>query len=634
MSRNPLWARWRYAFDEFMAKGTIALIFGLGVVSLLFILVMAAIVFLAGVQPIMPDGAAQDLGYFEAAWQSLVRTLDPGVMGVDAGWGFRISMLCVTLGGIFIISTLIGLLTSGIEAKLNDLRRGRSAVIENNHTVILGWSEQIFAIVYEIVEANANKSNSCIVIMAEMEKVEMEEKLAVRIADRKTTKLVCRSGNPIDLADLAMVSLNTSRSVIVLPPEGDKTDTRVIQTILAVTNNPARRQEPYHIVAEVHNPKSVEIVHMIGHKEVELILAGDLIARIIAQTCRQSGLSVVYTELLDFGGDEIYFYEEKALAGKTFGDSLLVYEDSAVIGLHRSGQALLNPPMDTPIQPGDQLIVISEDDDTIRLSGKSNLQIDRGAIELKDPPPAKPERTLILGWNWRGSWIIRELDNYVAAGSSVTVVSAFPDASVDLVKLGPKLSRQQVRFQLADITDRHVLNELAIPEYQHVIILCSDKLEVQAADARTLVTLLHLRDIASELTRPFSIVTEMLDIRNRTLAEVAQPDDFVVSQKLISLMLAQISENKYLNAVFTDIFDPEGSEIYLKSAGNYLVLGRPVNFYTIVEAARARGEVAIGYRIRAHSNDKSKAYGVRVNPDKSELVTLGDRDKIIVLAEN
>ena len=55
-------------------------------------------------------------------------------------------MLVVTLGGIFIVSTLIGMITTGIEGKLDELRKGRSRVIENDHTVILGWSQQIFTI--------------------------------------------------------------------------------------------------------------------------------------------------------------------------------------------------------------------------------------------------------------------------------------------------------------------------------------------------------------------------------------------------------------------------------------------------------------------------------------------------------
>ncbi len=74
------------------------------------------------------------------------------------------------------------------------------------------------------------------------------------------------------------------------------------------------------------------------------------------------------------------------------------------------------------------------------------------------------------------------------------------------------------------------------------------------------------------------MVSEMIDIRNRNLADVTRADDFIVSDKLISLMLAQISENKQLNAVFTDIFDPEGSEIYLKPANAYIETGKTGQF--------------------------------------------------------
>ena len=125
----------------------------------------------------------------------------------------------------------------------------------------------------------------------------------------------------------------------------------------------------------------------------------------------------------------------------------------------------------------------------------------------------------------------------------------------------------------------------------------------------------------------------MLDIRNRALAEVTRADDFIVSDKLVSLMLSQVSENKQLNAVFADIFDPEGSEIYLKLASNYVSVGEPVNFYTVVEAARRKGEVTLGYRLRAHAGDASKAYGVVVNPNKRETVTFSEWDRIILLAE-
>jgi len=132
----------------------------------------------------------------------------------------------------------------------------------------------------------------------------------------------------------------------------------------------------------------------------------------------------------------------------------------------------------------------------------------------------------------------------------------------------------------------------------------------------------------------YRIVTEMLDERNRELAEVTQADDFIVSNKLVSLMLSQVSENRELNALFADLFQPEGSEIYLKPAADYVELGRPVNFYTVTEAARRRGEIAIGYKQEAFGKDVAKAYGVVVNPDKSGSVAYAAADHIIVLAED
>jgi ion channel POLLUX/CASTOR len=44
----------------------------------------------------------------------------------------------------------------------------------------------------------------------------------------------------------------------------------------------------------------------------------------------------VYTELLNFSGDEIYFKREPQLAGKTYGEALLAYEDSCVMGLRKA----------------------------------------------------------------------------------------------------------------------------------------------------------------------------------------------------------------------------------------------------------------------------------------------------------
>jgi hypothetical protein len=216
----------------------------------------------------------------------------------------------------------------------------------------------------------------------------------------------------------------------------------------------------------------------------------------------------------------------------------------------------------------------------------------------------------------------------------VDVVADFEGAEAEIERCCPGLQNEKVTFRRGDTTDRRLLDGLPLAEYDHVVVLASrDGLDRQRADARTLVTLLHLRDIADRKRCRFSIVSEILDVRNRNLAAVTRADDFVVSDQLASLMLSQVAEHKHLNAVFADIYDPEGSEIYLKPAGEYVRLGEPLNFYTVVESAARRGHVALGYRLALQASSASAAYGVVVNPEKSRLLTFSSEDRIIVLAE-
>ncbi|HEX2645518.1 MAG TPA: hypothetical protein VHU81_21135, partial [Thermoanaerobaculia bacterium] len=311
MSEVRVAQRVRYAFDNSMSKGAIALMGYLGLASLALILVAALVVVLFHISP----AGEEQPGVFEAMWLSLMRTLDSGTMGGDAGTGFRGVMLFVTLGGIFIVSSLIGVINSGIESKLDELRKGRSFVVERDHTLILGWSPKIFTILSELVQANENRHKPRVVILADRDKVEMEDEIAEKVPDTGKTRVICRTGSPLDLNDLEIVNPHQARSIIILAPESGDPDPEVIKSILALTNNPNRRPEPFHIVAELAELRNLEVARLVGKDEVQIIVTSDLISRILVQTSRQSGLSVVYTELLDFGGDEIYFQEEPGLVG-------------------------------------------------------------------------------------------------------------------------------------------------------------------------------------------------------------------------------------------------------------------------------------------------------------------------------
>lgn len=621
--------RWRYRFDTWMAKGTVSLMALLGAATVVFVAVVGTISWLIIRAIGDTDNYEEDQsGPLEFIWRSLMRTLDPGTMGGDTGWVFRILMLIVTVGGLVIVASLIGIVSGAFDSKVEELRKGRSRVLEEDHTLILGWSSKVFPIVREIATANVSRGRSAIVILADRDKVEMEDDLKTQVPDTGRTKIIVRSGDPMNLAELEVANPHTARSIIVLAPdEIDDPDSLVIKTTLAVTNNPQRKAGDYHIVGELQDPANLEVARLVGRHEAHWVLSTELISRITVQTCRQSGLSVVYSELLDFDGAEIYFTHQPSLVGRTYFDAQLAFADSTVMGLVRGGTVALNPPGDSVLTADDQLIVIAEDDDTIRLAEPGRP--DPARVSAAEVSEAIPETTLVLGYNAGLRMMLGELDQYSTPRSRVMVVADVEEPGFDgLVNL-------DVAFQRGDLTSRAVLDRLYAHEYDHIIVLAAkETLPAQRADAKTLITLLHLRDIAESKDVDLNVVSEMIDDRNRELAEVTQADDFIVSDQLISLMLSQVSENRRLADVFDDLFSATGAEIYLRPADFYVTPDTEVDFYTVLEAARRRGETALGYRLAEYAHRSEHAYGVRLNPTKTERRRFAPGDRIIVLAES
>lgn len=618
----------RYHWDNLMSRGPAAMLAVLAVATCIMVAGVGTLITLSGVHP---DGH-EPHGLLENAWLTLMRTLDPGNVADDVGWPFRVVMLVITVAGIFIVSALISILSSGLQVRIEELRKGRSLVVEKDHVVILGWSPKIFTILNELILCNHSRRDACIVILAERDKVAMEDELRLKLPQRGRTRFVCRSGNPTDPHDLELVSPQRAKAIVIMAPEGPNPDAETIKTILALTNRRGRTSKPYHIVAELRESENLRLAKLVGKDEVEFVAADDLVARLTVQACRQLGLSLVYAELMDFAGGEMYFHVEPRLVGSSFADCILSYPHCAVVGVQfENGKVTVNPAKDYCLKAGDRVVVLAEDDSEIR-TGKLPARSQAGP--KADPEVQRhPEKVLILGWNDKAPIIMRELDRYMPRGSALTLVSTY-DVARQFDEQVPMLNNLTTEYWTSPTSDRDVLEGLDMTHFRHVLVLAySEHLDQQECDAQTLMTLLHLRDICDLEQHKMGILSEMLDVRNRELAEVTQADDFVVSDRLVSLVMSQVAHNKDVMRIFDDLFHIEGSEMFLKPVEHYVPLGTPVNFYQVAEAAIHKNETAMGYRLKGDHFDHEKHYGLHINPLKSDSVRFSAGDQIIVLAE-
>ncbi|GAB3674514.1 lipoprotein [Actinocorallia lasiicapitis] len=607
MDRGAWTRRVRYWFDNTMARGTPAMIGWLALISVSLVVAISTLE--VAVDDKKQTSVANTL---TEIWKNTVDTFHLG----DADQGslpFRILEILMALAGIFFASTLVSLITTGVNKRLNDLRKGRSAVLESGHTVILGWSEQVFPVLRELMAASANRGGDCVAILADRDRVIMEDAIRERIGTTGRFKIVCRRGDPLSHTALPLVSPQTARAVIVLAPD----DARTTRTLLALIHSPARSAEGYHVIGSVTDGSNLAAAQLAGGHETLVVNADDIASRLIVQTARQPGLSLVYTGLLDFAGDEIYMADVPSLAGRTFGETLTAFRTSTVIGVQRrDGRVELAPAPASPLLEGDRIIAISRDDDTI-VPGTTVPRVDEPAIGRTPAGEPRPVHVLVLGWNRRAARIITELDVYVPDGSSLHVVA-------EAAPLLPEPGGLAVTFTAGDTASRDVLQQLDLAAYQHVIVLCPELADAHDADCRTLITLLHLRELKEAAGHGYTIVSELGDDANRELAQVTRADDFIVGQRLISLLMVQLAENRDLHAVFAELFDPDGCELYLRPVHDYLVPGSTVDFYTAVEAARRLGHVAVGYRTADGE--------VRLNPDKALRVRFAGADRLIVLA--
>lgn len=258
--------------------------------------------------------------------------------------------------------------------------------------------------------------------------------------------------------------------------------------------------------------------------------------------------------------------------------------------------------------------------------------------------------------------MIMVLDAFLAPESELWMFNEVPESEREkkLLDGGLEFSRLEnislVNREGNAVIRRH-LESLPLESFDSILILADESVEDSAiqADSRSLATLLLIRDIQAKRL-PYKenmvshgqrgsfsqgswmgemqqasdksvIISEILDPRTKNLLSMSKISDYVLSNELVSMALAMVSEDRQINDVLEELFAEEGNEMQIRPADLYLREEEEMNFYEIILRARQRREIVIGYRLA----DSERAI---INPpNKSVRRKWSCKDVFVVISE-
>jgi len=654
---HPLGLRLRYSIDNFMSRGSSSIFLALLGLFLAGFLVMVVVRLIAN--SFLPDETLNSLA--EIPWRVYVAVMEGSAAETDgdSNWLAKLTSILAVMVGLILFSSMVAFITSVFEAKLDELRRGRSLVLESDHTLILGFGDRILEVIRELIEANESESDASIVILAENDKEEMDNIIRDNISDFATTRVITRSGVVTNINNLKKVMAENAKSVIIMNsaaswrPESEKTlaDALVLKSIMSIIAVCDGDVHP-PIVCEIHSDRDRDLAENISNGDVKALNEVSVLSRMIAQLAlSRNGLSIVYSDMVGFDGNEFYFYRpDDGWGGNlTFGDSINRFKSSTPMGVHNSkGEIILNPSKDMQIESDDELIIFAEDDSTIFYFEKPVFEPSTSEIPTSIVEP-KSHRIALLNWTTKTAIILEKLCSYLPKGSElcVFVSSKVPEMDLSNATLAEDYPDIEISINEMDLNDLKSLNEIKPQNFDSILILSPGGTTIEEMDAYVISLLIRIRQILIKNSGTKSgresrtwpkLITEVMDSENIDIILNSGVEDFMVSNQFVSQIMAQVSEEPMALDVYDDLFQAEGSELYIKPASYYFDFKDretiTIPYGECVQAAKLRNEVILGLQIHANQKSKEDMFGIVLIPSKEEEFTLSSKDGLIALAED
>ncbi|MBQ3893889.1 MAG: hypothetical protein II739_01065, partial [Clostridia bacterium] len=441
----------------------------LGLIRLLLIVTVIIIVVISVI--ILVCGFSEDGDAGGVFWETMSTVINAWMPSFEDGSiGYIILMAVAAIAGLLVTSVLIGIFSTAIEEKITGLKNGNSAIIEEDHIVVLGYSEGEFTLIKQLVDASADDKR-CIVVAGDAERSEMEAAIRDNVDVPKNVRLVCRNIDIYDPASVKKCCVEHAQAVIVNP----RNDIETVKALLAVASVLEESGSFVHVYAVVSRASFLLPDAYKKERGITQLLANRILSKVIAHSCTQPGLSQTLMEFLDYDGCNLCEIRVPEAEGLTFGEVTGRLEGGVPVGVIKSEgkKCVLNPAADFEVGVNDSLLVFTEFPDSVRLTERTDVPVKVCAEQGGEG--TETESVLILGVNEEIATILEELPYNTR---KIRIAGADDEAREEILKTCGKL-REKGRRNYAvefvrDTVPRHLESLAAIIEDSAHVVLLND----------------------------------------------------------------------------------------------------------------------------------------------------------------
>lgn len=627
----------QYYANELFTKRTVFKIIFLFAASLIFI-------FLLSLTLSLVSGDA----FFSLSWQTLLHLLDPGVISGDENeTPYLIIMLIATIGGMILFGTLVGIINDGITNRLSSINSGHYKIVEKNHIIIIGFNEEIFEILQELIEYNkeqksfGQKPNTIVILDDSHTVAQMSSAVEASIGRHRGSRIIYRMGSSFNPESISMCGVNQAKNVII----NIKNDYQTIKWIIAVSHA-LQDTKNVRISAVIRELKNVLAAEYAGGNITDIVFFDDVIHQIISQSSKINGISDVIEDLIDFRKTQFITYESEKFIGKTLSEINNQLENVTVIGkLYENGDADFNPTLlNTSVQPKEALYFLADNKfilerELARFANTSSAMDMPTSIDYTFKKPTRlPKTVLILRFSRMIEMLIEEEYSNLPEGSKIYVAcSSKYERILNILKLGYEEKGLEILtlktinyYTIETLLDKCnpdkcvVLSDFMKPpgsaEENDSIFVDAEK-----EDEEVMLTLFFINDIAKRKGLNIDITATLQQASSKNLtAGMRDNNDFVNVGQIASHILSQVAHEPGLVNIFKKVLSGSQQHIHIYHAYRFINADgiTPYDIRSVSMLLSEKGKTLIGIKTPSETI---------LNPCKTHSWIFTEDDRIIVI---